>query len=92
MTFAAGSTLGPYSIDREIGRGGMGVVYLALDTRLDRAVAIKMLPDHLADDPDRLARFEREARTLATLNHPNVAQIYGVFDRSSSDRNSTWSR
>ncbi len=61
----------------------MGVVYLAMDTRLDRAVAIKTLPEHLADDPDRLARFEREARTLASLNHPNVAQIYGVEDHES---------
>ncbi len=83
MTVAPGSTLGAYSIDREIGRGGMGVVYLAMDTRLDRAVAIKTLPDHLADDPARLARFEREAKMLATLNHPNVAQIYGVEDHES---------
>ena len=72
------TTIGPYTIDRELGRGGMGVVYLGRDTRLDRAVAIKALPAHLADDPDRLARFEREARTLASLNHPNVAGIHGV--------------
>ena len=72
------SQIGPYTIDREIGRGGMGVVYLAHDSRLDRAVAIKALPDHLAGDPDRLARFEREARTLAQLNHPNVAGIHGI--------------
>ena len=71
-------SIGPYTIDRELGRGGMGVVYLGRDTRLDRAVAIKALPAHLADDPDRLARFEREARTLASLNHPNVAGIHGV--------------
>jgi len=70
--------IGPYSIVRELGRGGMGVVYLARDTRLDRDVAIKALPEHLAQDPDRLARFEREAKTLAQLNHPNVAGIYGV--------------
>jgi serine/threonine-protein kinase len=70
--------IGPYTIDAEIGRGGMGVVYRARDTRLDRAVAIKALPEHLAEDPDRLARFEREAKTLATLNHANIAQIYGV--------------
>ncbi|MHC4976330.1 MAG: serine/threonine-protein kinase, partial [Planctomycetota bacterium] len=73
-----GSSIGPYTIDREIGRGGMGVVYLARDTRLDRDVAIKSLPEHLASDPERLARFEREAKVLATLNHPNVAGIYGV--------------
>jgi serine/threonine protein kinase len=70
--------IGPYSVEAEIGRGGMGVVYRAIDTRLGRAVAIKALPEHLADDEERLARFEREARTLAALNHPNVAGIHGV--------------
>jgi hypothetical protein len=70
--------IGPYTIDRELGRGGMGVVYLGHDTRLDRKVAIKALPEHLAQEPERLARFEREAKTLASLNHPNIAQIYGV--------------
>ncbi len=74
----APTQIGPYAIDREIGRGGMGVVYLARDTKLDRPVAIKALPEHLADDPERLARFEREARTLAQLSHLNVAGIYGV--------------
>jgi serine/threonine protein kinase len=69
---------GPYHITRELGRGGMGVVYLARDTRLDRDVAIKALPAELATDPARLERFEREARTLAQLNHPNVAGIHGV--------------
>ena len=78
MSLPTGATLGPYEIAREIGRGGMGVVYLGRDTRLDREVAIKALPVHLAQDPDRLARFEREAKTLAQLNHPNVAGIYGV--------------
>ncbi len=70
--------VGPYTIEREIGRGGMGVVHLATDSRLGRKVAIKALPEHLAADPDRLARFEREARTLASLNHANVGAIYGV--------------
>ena len=70
--------VGPYIILREIGRGGMGVVYLARDTKLDREVAIKCLPDELAVDAERLARFEREARTLASLNHPNIASIYGL--------------
>ena len=70
--------IGPYQLAREIGRGGMGVVYLGHDPRLDRAVAIKALPEHLASDPDRLARFTREARTLAQLSHPNVAGIFGV--------------
>ena len=70
--------IGSYRVVREIGRGGMGVVYLARDERLDRDVAIKALPEELATDQDRLARFEREARTLAQLNHPNVAGIHGV--------------
>ncbi len=78
MSIEPGGAIGPYSIDREIGRGGMGVVYLGHDTRLDRPVAIKSLPEHLAQDPDRLTRFEREAKTLASLNHPNVAGIHGI--------------
>lgn len=73
-----GAQVGPYTIERELGRGGMGVVYLAQDARLGRLVAIKAMPEHLASDPDRLARFEREARTLAQLSHPNVGGIYGV--------------
>ncbi len=72
------STIGPFKIDRELGRGGMGVVYLATDTRLDRQVAIKALPADLAADPDRLARFQREAKVLASLNHPNVGGIHGL--------------
>jgi Tol biopolymer transport system component/predicted Ser/Thr protein kinase len=71
-------TLGAYPVERELGRGGMGVVYLARDPRLDRPVAIKVLPDEFARDPERLARFEREARLLASLNHPNIASIYGI--------------
>ncbi len=70
--------IGPYPIEREIGRGGMGVVYLGRDTRLDRRVAIKVLPEAFAGDPERLARFEREARLVASLNHPNIAGIYGI--------------
>ena len=84
MSVQPGATIGPYTVDREIGRGGMGVVYLGHDTRLDRAVAIKALPEHLATAPDRLARFEREARALASLSHPNVAGIYGVEDHENS--------
>ncbi|MHC4976454.1 MAG: protein kinase domain-containing protein, partial [Planctomycetota bacterium] len=71
-------SIGPYEVLREIGRGGMGVVYLAHDSRLDRDVAIKSLPEHFAQDPDRLARFEREAKTLASLNHPNIAGILSI--------------
>jgi serine/threonine-protein kinase len=70
--------IGPYEVLHEIGRGGMGVVYLARDTKLDRDVAIKALPDDLTDDEDRLRRFEREAKLLASLNHPNIAAIYGL--------------
>ncbi|MEM9065383.1 MAG: protein kinase [Planctomycetota bacterium] len=75
--------IGPYSIEREIGRGGMGVVYLARDPRLDRAVAIKALPDEVASDPARLERFEREAKALAQLNHPNIAGIHGIEEQES---------
>jgi serine/threonine protein kinase len=73
-----GAKIGPYVITRELGRGAMGVVYLGRNTRLDCDVAIKALPAHLAQDGDRLARFEREAKTLAQLNHPNVAVIHAV--------------
>lgn len=72
------ATIGPFKIERELGRGGMGVVCLATDTRLDRQVAIKALPADLAADPDRLARFQREAKVLAALNHPNVGGIHGL--------------
>ena len=78
VALTAGTRLGPYEIAAQIGAGGMGEVYRAHDTKLDRSVAIKILPDALAPDPDRLARFEREAKTLAALNHPNIAQIYGL--------------
>lgn len=72
------AAIGPFQIERVLGRGGMGVVYLATDTRLDRQVAIKALPSDLAADPDRLARFQREAKVLASLNHPNVGGIHGL--------------
>jgi len=72
------TAIGPFRIERELGRGGMGEVYLARDTRLDREVAFKALPAHLAQDPDRLARFQREAKVLASLNHPGIGSIYGL--------------
>lgn len=78
MPLAAGQTLSFYEIIRPLGAGGMGEVYLAKDTRLDREVAIKVLPEELLDDEERLRRFEREAKTLASLNHPNVGGIHGV--------------
>jgi Tol biopolymer transport system component/predicted Ser/Thr protein kinase len=82
MPLAAGTRLGPYEILAPIGAGGMGEVYRARDTQLRRDVAIKVLPTVLSDDPERLARFEREAKLLAALNHPNIAQIYGVEERA----------
>ena len=82
MALSAGTRLGPYEILAPIGAGGMGEVYRARDTKLDRHVAIKVLPASLAQDPERLARFEREAKVLASLNHPNIAQIYGVEERA----------
>src|SRR5258705_12507351 len=80
MPIGTPSVIGPYRIERELGRGGMGIVYLAHDTRLGRRVAIKALPDDVAADPERLARFEREARMLASLNHPNLAAVYDVLE------------
>src|SRR5271170_4979949 len=80
MALTAGTRLGPYEILAPIGAGGMGEVYRARDTKLDRDVAIKVLPPSFAQDPERLARFEREAKVLASLNHPNIAQIYGLED------------
>src|SRR5215831_3538775 len=71
-----------YKILSKLGEGGMGAVYRATDTKLNRVVAIKVLPDAFASDPDRLARFTREAQMLASLNHPNIAAIYGVEDRA----------
>ena len=79
----SGTNLGPYEILAPLGAGGMGEVYRARDARLDRDVAIKVLPASLAGDAERLARFEREARVLASLNHPHVAAIYGVEDSTS---------
>ncbi len=80
MLLSAGTHLGPYEILAPLGAGGMGEVYRAKDTKLDREVAVKILPEAWAQDPERLARFEREAKVLASLNHPNIAQIYGVED------------
>src|SRR5512134_3588426 len=82
MSLAPGARLGSYEVLSAIGAGGMGEVYRARDTRLHRDVAIKVLPPLFVDDPDRLARFEREARVLAALNHPNIAQIFGLEDSS----------
>ena len=78
MALTPGSRLGEYEILSALGAGGMGEVYRAQDTRLKRDVALKILPDSFAGDPDRLARFEREAQVLASLNHPNITAIFGL--------------
>ncbi len=78
MPLQPGTTLGPYEILSPIGAGGMGEVYKARDTRLDRTVAIKVLPEHVAADPDLKQRFEREAKTISSLNHPHICTIYEV--------------
>jgi len=89
--FGDDNTLGPtavpqsiahYRISGKLGEGGMGAVYRATDTTLGREVAIKVLPDEFAADRDRMARFTREAKVLASLNHPNIAAIYGVEERA----------
>ncbi len=78
MPLDPGTTLGPYTVTAKIGEGGMGEVWQARDTTLDRDVALKVLPEAFTSDPDRLARFEREAKVLASLNHPNIGSIYGL--------------
>src|SRR5205085_6549428 len=78
LAFSSGARLGAYEIVAQIGAGGMGQVYRATDTKLNRDVALKVLPDSFANDADRLARFTREAQTLASLNHPHIAAIYGM--------------
>ena len=81
MALTAGTRLGPYEIRDQIGAGGMGEVYRATDTRLDRTVAIKVLPEHLADDPQRRERFEREARAVSSLNHPHICTLHDVGEQ-----------
>ena len=78
MALERGSRLGPYSVTAKIGEGGRGEVYQATDTKLNRQVALKILPEAFTDDPNRLARFQREAQVLASLNHPGIAAIYGL--------------
>src|SRR5438034_1917704 len=80
MSLSSGSRLGPYEIVAPLGEGGMGEVYRARDPRLGREVAVKVLPDDLASHPDRLARFERGARTVAALSHPNIVTLFSIED------------
>ena len=84
MAIAPGSRIGPYEVTAHLGEGGMGVVFRGRDSRLQRDVALKLLPEHFAHDADRLPRFEREAQVLASLNHPNIAQIYGLEQANGS--------
>src|SRR4029079_910393 len=82
MSLSSGVRLGSYEILSKIGEGGMGEVYRARDTKLGRDVALKFLPEAFATDPERLARFQREAHLVASLNHPHIAAIYGLDEGS----------
>jgi Tol biopolymer transport system component len=92
MSLPVGTRLGPYVIEAPLGSGGMGEVYRARDSRLNREVALKVLPDAFSSDPDRRARFSREAQLLASLNHPNIGAIYGFEERLVTDVASGFSR
>src|SRR5258708_17150174 len=85
MPLATGTRLGPYEIDAPLGAGGMGEVYSARDTRLDRSVAIKVLPTHLSSDVEARQRFDREARSISSLNHPNICTLYDVGHQDGVD-------
>src|SRR3984957_1021273 len=85
MALSSGNKLGPYEIHSPLGAGGMGEVYRACDTRLDRTVAIKILPDHLSDNTEAKQRFEREARAISSLNHPNICTLYDVGHQDGVD-------
>src|SRR5277367_2611439 len=85
MPLTPGSKLGPYEILSALGAGGMGEVYRARDSRLSRTVAIKVLPDHLSSNPEAKQRFEREARAISSLNHPNICTLYDVGHQDGID-------
>src|SRR5688572_22795022 len=85
MPLTPGTRLGPYEIVAPLGAGGMGEVYKARDTRLDRTVAVKVLPAHVASDPDVRQRFEREARAVAALNHPHICTLYDIGTQDGTD-------
>src|SRR5499427_988065 len=84
MPLSIGTRLGSYELSALLGVGGMGEVYRARDTKLKREVAVKILPDEFSRDGDRVSRFQREAEVLASLNHPNIAQIYGLEESSNT--------
>ncbi|MCU1306764.1 MAG: serine/threonine protein kinase, partial [Acidobacteriaceae bacterium] len=85
MAIPAGTKLGPYEIQSPLGAGGMGEVYKARDIRLDRTVAIKVLPSHLSSNPDLRSRFEREAKVVSSLNHPNICTLFDVGSENGTD-------
>src|SRR5271154_4561369 len=85
MSLTSGTKLGPYEILSPLGAGGMGEVYRARDTRLDRSVAVKILPSHLSEDAEAKQRFDREARTISSLNHPNICTLYDVGHQDGID-------
>ena len=85
MALTSGTKLGPYEIVSPLGAGGMGEVYRARDTRLDRTVAIKILPTHLSSNPEPKQRFEREARAISSLNHPHICTLYDVGQQDGID-------
>ena len=85
MTLTSGAKLGPYEILSPLGAGGMGEVYRARDTRLERMVAVKILPSHLSEDPEARQRFDREARTISSLNHPNICTLHDVGHQNGTD-------
>jgi len=85
MALTSGTRLGPYEVQSPLGAGGMGEVYRARDTRLDRTVAVKILPSHLSGDPDAKQRFDREARAISSLNHPNICTLYDVGHQDGTD-------
>src|ERR1039457_339530 len=85
MALSSGTKLGPYEIQSPVGAGGMGEVYRARDLRLDRTVAIKILPSHLSGDPDAKQRFDREARTISSLNHANICTLFDIGHQDGID-------
>src|SRR6516162_7197194 len=85
MALTTGTKLGPYEIQSALGAGGMGEVYLAKDTRLERTVAVKILPSHLSQDPEAKQRFDREARTISSLNHPSICTLHDVGHQDGID-------
>src|SRR5215469_18530597 len=82
MNMTPGTKFGPYEIQTPLGKGGMGEVYRARDTKLKREVALKVLPEVFSKDPARMVRFQREAEVLASINHPNIAHLYGFEERA----------